>query len=993
MVAVGVIDVAGPAAAALTSADTAGTPDAPDGWRWLPAASADGVLGDVVAQVRARRLRATFRPGAVARVRIYAVPADVDGRRFLIPQPKVPVRRVLAVLAAADSSPAAWAGAGGGSARFVVREKADTAPTLQDLFNAVSSAPADVAAASGHATADDDTEGLVGRALDGDIDGLASVLYGYQRESLATMLRKELLTERSLDPRLVPAVPPVGGRAYVDFETGDVYRQPTYFDGVHGGILAEEMGFGKTCICLALICATKYQTARVPAQAALVTTRRAVPTLAEACLATVVRQGLPWRRFRGDLPGRIADQLAALRPTYVAETANVNRHTGAASRRAPERVSAREIVLSAATLVVVPDSLYAQWTAEIAKHVEPGFLAVAYVGRGPADWRAAAAADVVLVGQGRFGLETAASALFDVHWKRVVIDEGHSMAAASTTAVMLAGALRVDRRWAVTGTPVPGLVGATVGLGERRGGRPSRTALAADLARLGHLVADFLRAEPWTSAPGWWQKYCSGPFVDGGAAGNVGRVLQQLMVRHRAADLRHEVAMPPLHHRVVRLAPSIHNAIAVNLFTAVVAVNAVSSERVDQDYLFHRANRLSLRRLVSNLQVSTFYWTGFSEDDVGHLVKVAEESLARGGYGPEDVRLLEQSLAAARGALANAGWLRMARFHEMEYLVGGLPAAARAAYRLGEDREPAVLVGPQLIHAQRRVAELAGPDVGDDVLDAALARDGRRFSRRSAGGTAPAPPAADLLPIPSNRAGRGGEKRERRGDRRTDRGRHALAKQAEPLPDSTEAALAGGSAYRAAATLGTCSSKLSYLVSRLRELAGAEKSIVFYEYDDVAYFIGEALEIAHVRHCFYTTSLGPGARADNLAAFGSTDQYSVMLMDLQLAAHGLNVSAASRVFFVNPVWQPNIEAQAMRRAHRIGQTRPVYVETLVLEGTIEEDLVRRREAMTAEDFAAARTLTDDSGAASAISAARFTAVASTESAGLLTRPAAVFTAG
>lgn len=58
-------------------------------------------------------------------------------------------------------------------------------------------------------------------------------------------------------------------------------------------------------------------------------------------------------------------------------------------------------------------------------------------------------------------------------------------------------------------------------------------------------------------------------------------------------------------------------------------------------------------------------------------------------------------------------------------------------------------------------------------------------------------------------------------------------------------------------------------------------------------------------------------------------------METKVAAHGLNVTAASRVFFLNVCWQKSVERQAIKRAHRIGQTREVYVETLVLKDTIE----------------------------------------------------------
>lgn len=84
-------------------------------------------------------------------------------------------------------------------------------------------------------------------------------------------------------------------------------------------------------------------------------------------------------------------------------------------------------------------------------------------------------------------------------------------------------------------------------------------------------------------------------------------------------------------------------------------------------------------------------------------------------------------------------------------------------------------------------------------------------------------------------------------------------------------------------------------------------------------------------------------------------------MDVRQAAYGLNLCTATRVYFVNPIWQRNVEAQAIKRAHRIGQTKPVYVETLVLRDTIEDQMLERRKAMTgAEQLNATEPLSDQS---------------------------------
>jgi SNF2 family DNA or RNA helicase len=51
---------------------------------------------------------------------------------------------------------------------------------------------------------------------------------------------------------------------------------------------------------------------------------------------------------------------------------------------------------------------------------------------------------------------------------------------------------------------------------------------------------------------------------------------------------------------------------------------------------------------------------------------------------------------------------------------------------------------------------------------------------------------------------------------------------------------------------------------------------------------------------------------------------------------GLNLTAADYVFILDPWWNPAVEAQAVDRAHRIGQTRPVIAYRLLARNTVEE---------------------------------------------------------
>lgn len=67
---------------------------------------------------------------------------------------------------------------------------------------------------------------------------------------------------------------------------------------------------------------------------------------------------------------------------------------------------------------------------------------------------------------------------------------------------------------------------------------------------------------------------------------------------------------------------------------------------------------------------------------------------------------------------------------------------------------------------------------------------------------------------------------------------------------------------------------------------------------------------------------------------------------------------ASRIYFVSPVLNPQIEAQAIGRLRRISQKKPVYVETLVLRGSIDEIILERKEHMTPAEHQRTKSILD-----------------------------------
>ena len=94
------------------------------------------------------------------------------------------------------------------------------------------------------------------------------------------------------------------------------------------------------------------------------------------------------------------------------------------------------------------------------------------------------------------------------------------------------------------------------------------------------------------------------------------------------------------------------------------------------------------------------------------------------------------------------------------------------------------------------------------------------------------------------------------------------------------------------------------------------------------------------------TSTSTARRAtapSGVARFQARATPSVFLISLKAGGFGLTLTAADYVFVLDPWWNPAVEAQAIDRAHRIGQTRPVNVYRMVSRDTIEEKVVWLRE--------------------------------------------------
>ncbi|HEY4133166.1 MAG TPA: DEAD/DEAH box helicase, partial [Gemmatimonadaceae bacterium] len=134
------------------------------------------------------------------------------------------------------------------------------------------------------------------------------------------------------------------------------------------------------------------------------------------------------------------------------------------------------------------------------------------------------------------------------------------------------------------------------------------------------------------------------------------------------------------------------------------------------------------------------------------------------------------------------------------------------------------------------------------------------------------------------------------------------------------------------------SAKLDALVPMLEEIVTeGHKAVVFSQFTSFLALVQERLHTAGLRYEYLDgRTRDREARVDN---FQSANGPPLFLISLKAGGHGLNLTAADYVYLLDPWWNPAVEAQAIDRAHRIGQTRHVIATRLVARGTIEEKVL------------------------------------------------------
>lgn len=134
------------------------------------------------------------------------------------------------------------------------------------------------------------------------------------------------------------------------------------------------------------------------------------------------------------------------------------------------------------------------------------------------------------------------------------------------------------------------------------------------------------------------------------------------------------------------------------------------------------------------------------------------------------------------------------------------------------------------------------------------------------------------------------------------------------------------------------SGKWPMLNERLEEIfESGGKVLIFSQFVQFLRLVRAELESREIAFCYLDGSSQD--REAQVKSFQSDPQRRVFLISLKAGGYGLNLTAADHVILLDPWWNPAVEAQAIDRAHRIGQQRVVTATRLAMRGTVEERIL------------------------------------------------------
>jgi SNF2 family DNA or RNA helicase len=161
------------------------------------------------------------------------------------------------------------------------------------------------------------------------------------------------------------------------------------------------------------------------------------------------------------------------------------------------------------------------------------------------------------------------------------------------------------------------------------------------------------------------------------------------------------------------------------------------------------------------------------------------------------------------------------------------------------------------------------------------------------------------------------------------------------------------------------SAKLETLLEQIQEIIEeGHKALVFSQFTSLLAIVRQHLDRQGLVYEYLDGQTVN--RGERVKRFQEDADCPLFLISLKAGGHGLNLTAADYVFILDPWWNPAVEAQAVDRAHRIGQTRRVFAYRLIARNTVEDKIIELQkskrdlaDAIVSANNSVIRTLTAD----------------------------------
>ncbi|KAG8053931.1 hypothetical protein GUJ93_ZPchr0001g31876 [Zizania palustris] len=554
------------------------------------------------------------------------------------------------------------------------------------------------------------------------------------------------------------------------------------------------------------------------------------------------------------------------------------------------------LYLSRATLIVVPTNLIDHWTTQIQRHVFSDTLNVYVWGdhKKPSAHNLAWDYDIVITTFSRLSAEWGPkkrSVLKQIHWFRVILDEGHTLGSslALTNKLQMAVSLVASNRWILTGTPTPN----------------TPTSQVAHL----HPMLKFLHEEVYGQNYQSWDTGIHKPFEAQMEEGHsrLVQLLQRTMISARKADLKN---IPPCIKNITFLDFNEGHAKSYNELVVTIRRNILMADWNDPSHVESLLNPKQWKfrtTTIKNVRLSCCVAGHIKVAEAGQDIQETMDALMQQGLDPssEEHQLIRYALLNGASCFRCRYWCRLPVITPCRHLLC-LDCVAL-------DSEKCTLPGCGNHYEMQTPETLARPENPNPKW----------------------PVPKDLIELQPS------------------------YKQDDWDPDWQS----------------TTSSKVAYLVDKLRSLRaesiksgyssnitnGAyfvshscqdhnnvedrlphtipDKVIVFSQFLEHIHVIEQQLTIAGITYAGMYSPMPLGSKRSSLMKFKDDPTCMALVMD-GTAALGLDLSFVSHVFLMEPIWDRSMEEQVISRAHRMGATRPIFVETLAMRGTIEEQMLK-----------------------------------------------------